>query len=132
MRLRANISRYRSVLPALAALATAVAVTPVPAQSESSRLLDLIASHDPRCGSVFVVNTQNQLLGLGRMEELNGGDSLLELFTGIPHAVQIRTRRPVTGLAANESLQGIDFRPATGVLYGLGRIGVDGAGQLYT
>lgn len=35
--------------------------------------------------------------------------------------------RPVTGLGVNESLRGIDFRPSTGQLYGLGS-----SGQLYT
>ncbi len=37
---------------------------------------------------------------------------------------------PVTGLAAGEQLIGIDRRPKTGVLYGVGRLGT--AGRLYT
>ena len=38
----------------------------------------------------------------------------------------------IAGLADGEMLIGIDFRPANGVLYGVGRIGSDPVGQLYT
>ncbi len=129
---RIGVRCRTSVLSAVLALVAAVTLsTPAAAQSGFSNLLDRFANQDPRCGRVFVVNSRNQLLGLGRLEDL-GNDPLFELFTGNPNAVPIRTRQPVTGLTAGETLLGIDFRPANGWLYGLGRIGSDTAGQLYT
>jgi Domain of unknown function (DUF4394) len=118
-----------SVLMALGASATVVA--PATAQSVPPNPFDRFVNRDPRCGMVFVVNTQNQLFGLGRVEDL-GNDPLLDQFVGNLNLVPIRTQRAVTGLAAGETLQGIDFRPANGLLYGLGRIGTASAGQLYT
>ena len=44
----------------------------------------------------------------------------------------LRSRVPIGGLASGESLIGVDFRPSTGVLYAVGRIGADAVGQLYT
>ena len=48
--------------------------------------------------------------------------------------LDIRTRKPITGLADGEFLVGVDFRPSNGLLYGVGRIGGDpmALGQLYT
>ncbi|MGH7333676.1 MAG: DUF4394 domain-containing protein [Candidatus Rokuibacteriota bacterium] len=129
---RFGVRRGTSALSTVLALAAAVTLAaPAAAQSGLSSLLDRFKDQNPRCGRVFVVTTQNQLLGLGRIEDL-GNDPLFELFTGTPNAVPIRTHRAVTGLAAGETLRGIDFRPANGLLYGLGRIGGDSAGQLYT
>jgi hypothetical protein len=119
------------VLSLLALATSATLVAPAAAQSGLSSLFAPFANQDPRCDRVFVVNAQNELLGLGRVEEL-GNDRLFELFTGIPNAVPVRTRLTVTGLAAGETLREIDFRPANGLLYGLGRIGNDSAGQLHT
>ena len=44
----------------------------------------------------------------------------------------IRDRTFISGLGDGETLVGIDFRPATGVLYAVGRIGGSSVGQLYT
>ena len=45
-------------------------------------------------------------------------NELISFNAGQP--AQVLTRLPLTGLQANERLAGIDFRPATGKLYGLG------------
>lgn len=88
------------------------------------------AAADSVCGTVFTVNTRNQLLSLGRTAELLDEDNLLSLLFG--DTVFVRSRRTIAGLADGETLLGIDFRPANGVLYGLGRIGTQTVGQLYT
>jgi len=56
---------------------------------------------------------------------LSGGNSLIRFTASNPGSVQTPT--PVTGLQGGDSLVGIDFRPATGDLYGLA-----GSGRLYT
>ncbi|MES2758562.1 MAG: DUF4394 domain-containing protein [Pseudomonadota bacterium] len=61
-------------------------------------------------GDVFVLTASNKLASFNR-------DS----------AATVRTNVAITGLAAGESLVGIDFRPADGVLYGVGS-----SGRLYT
>ena len=81
------------------------------------------------CGRVHLVNTQNELLLLARTADY------YESLSRRPVATQrtiIRARQAISGLASGESLVGIDFRPSTGVLYGIGRIGSDTNGQLYT
>lgn len=50
---------------------------------------------------------------------------LIKFNAGRPH--QVLERKPVSGLAAGESLMGIDYRVARGVLYAL-----SSAGRLYT
>jgi len=85
---------------------------------------------DSGCGRVYVVNTQNELLQLRRTAEIF--EAVAELFGGSQRTVAIRDRTFISGLADGETLVGIDFRPATGVLYGVGRIGESDAGQLYT
>jgi hypothetical protein len=85
---------------------------------------------DSVCGVVFTVNTRNQLMTLGRTQELLADNNLLSLFFG--DTVFVRSRRNIAGLAAGESLVGIDFRPFNGMLYGVGRIGTQAVGQLYT
>lgn len=52
-------------------------------------------------------------------------DQLITFDSAMPHMVT--EARFITGLAANESLVGMDYRPATGMLYGLGSMG-----NLYT
>ncbi len=89
-----------------------------------------MAAADSICGTVFAVNTGNQLLTLGRTAELLAEDSLVSLLFG--DRVPVRSRRDIKGLADGEMLLGIDFRPFNGVLYGLGRIGTQMVGQLYT
>lgn len=84
---------------------------------------------DSLCGPVYLVNTQNELLRLRRSAQLF--EILGDLFGGAGHQVQIRSRQAIAGLAGGETLIGSDFRPSTGVLYGVGRIG-SGPGQLYT
>lgn len=54
----------------------------------------------------------------------NSSGSLLRFDSSSPNLV---TSLSITGLQPAEALVGIDFRPATGVLYGLGN-----SGQLYT
>jgi hypothetical protein len=81
------------------------------------------------CGRVHLVNTQNELLLLARTADYY--ESLSRRPVSTPRAI-VRTRQAISGLAAGEVLVGIDFRPSTGVLYGIGRIGSDASGQLYT
>ncbi len=56
---------------------------------------------------------------------LTAGNSLVRISSGRPGTTTGRVA--ITGLAAGESLQGIDFRPANGQLFGLGS-----SGRLYT
>jgi uncharacterized repeat protein (TIGR01451 family) len=44
----------------------------------------------------------------------------------------IRTSVPITGIAVGQVLSGLDFRPATGELYGLGYNATSGEARLYT
>jgi Domain of unknown function (DUF4394) len=88
------------------------------------------ATSDSGCGRVYVVNTQNELLRLRSGAEIF--EAVAEFFGGSRRSVAVRDRAFVSGLADGETLVGIDFRPATGVLYGVGRVGGSGAGQLYT
>lgn len=53
-----------------------------------------------------------------------GGNTLFSFDTATPGAVS--GQRAITGLQGGETLYGIDFRPATAALYGLGT-----TGQLY-
>ena len=70
-----------------------------------------------RCGRVFAINQQNELLRLDADDD---------------ERVRIKSRRPIYGLTPGEILVGIDFRPANGQLYGLGTpSGGPGAAQLY-
>ena len=87
------------------------------------------AAAPPTCGRVHLVNTQNELLRLRRTAD--DYQELAERAKQGPR-VDIRFRTSISGLADGEVLVGIDFRPATGVLYGVGRIGNSGDGQLYT
>ncbi len=61
---------------------------------------------------------------------LTTNSNLLALDTDQPSVV--RRIMPVTGLAAGQLLSGLDFRPATGDLYGLGYNPTTGEGRLYT
>jgi hypothetical protein len=83
---------------------------------------------DSPCGQVYVVNTQNELVrlrtGAGELDRLG------RLNVGLG-TVGIRERMALSGLAGGETLVGVDFRPATGDLYAVGRIGADAVGQLY-
>ena len=56
---------------------------------------------------------------------INANNVLISFNSGTPNSVA--QARPVTGLAMGENLLGIDFRPATGELYG-----VSSAARLYT
>jgi hypothetical protein len=85
---------------------------------------------DATCGQVYLVNTQNELLRLRRTAQLF--ELLGELGVRRSNSVDVRSRVAIGGLASGEALIGIDFRPATGVLYGVGRIGTAPVGQLYT
>jgi hypothetical protein len=70
-----------------------------------------------RCGRVFAINPQNELLRLDAEAQTRGRDD-----DDDNERVRIKSRRPITGLTLGpgEILVGIDFRPATGQLYGLG------------
>jgi hypothetical protein len=83
---------------------------------------------DTPCGQVYLVNTQNELLRLKLSAQKL--DRFAQL-SGSVNTLLIRERMPIAGLASGEALIGIDFRPATGDLYGVGRIGADAVGQLY-
>jgi hypothetical protein len=88
------------------------------------------ATNDSGCGRVYVVNTQNELLRLRSSAEIF--EAIAEFLGGNRRSVSVRDRAFISGLADGETLVGIDFRPATGVLYGVGRVGGSDAGQLYT
>ena len=82
-----------------------------------------------RCGRVFAINPKNELLRLDAKAQTRGrGDD-----DDDHERVRIKSRLPIYGLTLGEILVGIDFRPATGQLYGLGTPGGGpGAAQLYT
>ena len=60
---------------------------------------------------------------------LDGGTSLVFVDSATPN-VAINTV-PITGLQAGEIISGIDYRPATGQLYGLGAASSQTSAQLY-
>jgi hypothetical protein len=79
-----------------------------------------------RCGRVFAINPQNELLRLDAKAQTRGRSD------DDDERVRIKSRLPIYGLTLGEILVGIDFRPATGQLYGLGTPGGGpGAAQLY-
>src|SRR4030095_6260086 len=80
-------------------------------------------------GRVYLANTQNELLRLRSTAEIF--EAVAE-FGGRSRSVAIRDRTFISGLADGDTLVGIDFRPATGVLYAVGRIGGRGDGSRYT
>jgi hypothetical protein len=84
---------------------------------------------DTACGQVYLVNAQNELMRLKLSAQRLARFAALG---GSVNTLLIRERTPIAGLASGEALIGIDFRPATGDLYGVGRIGADAVGQLYT
>ncbi|WP_435018062.1 DUF4394 domain-containing protein [Tundrisphaera sp. TA3] len=55
---------------------------------------------------------------------VTAGNTLIRFDTAAPSAIIATT--PITGLAQGDTLNGLDFRPSTGQLYGLGN------GRLYT
>jgi len=61
---------------------------------------------------------------------LNTNNFLLAFDDATPQI--IREAVPVTGITLNQSLVGLDFRPATGDLYALGYNSATGESQLYT
>jgi Domain of unknown function (DUF4394) len=80
-----------------------------------------------RCGRVFAINPQNELLRLDTEAQTRGRDD-----DDDNERVRIKSRQPIYGLTPGEILVGIDFRPANGQLYGLGTPGGGpGAAQLY-
>jgi hypothetical protein len=81
-----------------------------------------------RCGRVFAINPKNELLRLDAKAQTRGrGDD-----DDDHERVRIKSRLPIYGLTPGDQLVGIDFRPATGQLYGLGTPGGGpGPAQLY-
>ena len=81
-----------------------------------------------RCGRVFAINPKNELLRLDAKAQTRGkGDD-----DDDHERVRIKSRLPIYGLTPGDQLVGIDFRPATGQLYGLSTPGGGpGAAQLY-
>jgi Domain of unknown function (DUF4394) len=77
-----------------AVVAAALAVTAVAAQASSSKRPDR---------TLYATTDQNQLLRFNAR-----------------HPDKIRDIQSITGLPAGVTLRGIDFRPATGDLYGVG------------
>jgi hypothetical protein len=61
---------------------------------------------------------------------LDGSGLLLRFIDTLAPGVSLRTV-PVTGLLPGEHLEGIDYRPANGVLYGVGVVS-NGEARLYT
>lgn len=57
------------------------------------------------------------------------GTNLLSFDTATPATISATT--PITGLAANDTLVGIDYRPQNGTLYGLAQNSTTGGLQLY-
>ncbi len=85
-------------------------------------------SNKQRCGRVFAINAQNELLRLDAEAQTRGRDD----DDDDQERVKIKSRRPITGLTPGDQLVGIDFRPATGQLYGLSTPGGGpGSAQLY-
>jgi hypothetical protein len=66
---------------------------------------------------------------LSTIAALTASNQLLRFDDARPDTILATT--PITGLQAGDSVVGIDVRPATGQLYGLGRAS-DGTGRLYT
>ena len=81
-----------------------------------------------RCGRVFAINPKNELLRLDAKAQTRGrGDD-----DDDHERVRIKSRLPIYGLTPGDILVGIDFRPATGQLYGLSTPGGGpGSAQLY-
>src|SRR5688572_10287696 len=72
------------------------------------------------------------LMGAGRAEAfkiyaVDSSNNLLSFDSATPGTIQATV--PITGLQASETIEGIDFRPASGQLYALGKVG--SAGRLY-
>lgn len=76
-------------------------------------------------GSYQVLRGVSAELPVQRVFAVTSGNNLLSFNSARPDV--LLSKRAITGLAAGETLNGIDFRPATGVLYGLGS-----TGRLYT
>ena len=118
-----------------APLAVAFGIGAMPLTSEaqtSSRARDN-DSDKRRCGRVFAINPKNQLLRLDVEAQTRGrGDD-----DDDHKRVRIKSRLEIKGLTLGfgEILVGIDFRPATGQLYGLGLLptpgSAAGSAQLY-
>ena len=116
-------ARWRHRLGGVLMALVGVATLGVPGWSEAT---------NDQCGRVYLVNMDNELLTLQRPAQFfalrgaTGQDRNRRLAVG--------TRKSITGLADGELLVGIDFRPSDGLLYAVGRVGVDpmALGQLYT
>src|SRR5687767_13533098 len=80
------------------------------------------ASRLPAFASVEQLETRRLM---STVVALVGGRQLAYFDSGDPTAILARTT--IKGLAPRESLVGIDFRPADGLLYGVGD-----SGRLYT
>ena len=61
---------------------------------------------------------------------LTANNYIISFDSGMPGTV--RTHAPISGLAVGQVLVGIDSRPATGQLYGMGYNSANGETQLYT
>ena len=115
-----NSLRQGVVRVSAMAAVTGLAIGLLPAAAQAA---------DPSCGRVYLVNNQNELLTLRRKAPLL---AQIGAAGGSNQPVGLRSRQPIGGLAGGESFIGVDVRPSTGVLYGVGRIGADAVGQLYT
>jgi hypothetical protein len=116
-------ARWRPKLGSLLVALLGLSTLSVPSWSEAT------SNH---CGRVYLINADNELLQLRRSAELLAREGETERDRN--RRLDIRARKPITGLADGEFLVGIDFRPSDGMLYGVGRIGSDpmALGQLYT
>ncbi|MFD2719141.1 DUF4394 domain-containing protein [Hymenobacter monticola] len=86
----------------------------------------LLGAADAQAQTVYGLGTLTASVG----PFVNGQQGLVTIDAGTGFAPFINT--PITGVAAGQTLVGIDFRPATGQLYALGYNAATTAVQLYT
>jgi hypothetical protein len=122
MTLFTSSARRRSALGTFLMALVSLTVVGIPRGSEAAN----------ECGRVYLVNADHELLRLRRSRQILASEGQAERDRN--RRLEILRRTPITGLADGESLVGVDFRPSNGLLYGVGRIGLDptALGQLYT
>src|SRR5262245_1014658 len=109
------------------ALTFAIGAMVLTSEAQTSRRARDRDNDKRECGRVFAINAQNELLRLDAKAQTWGrGDD------DDQGRVRIKSRLPILGLTQGDQLIGIDFRPANGLLYGLGTPGGGpGSAQLY-
>lgn len=103
-------------------------LTPGGAAASSLYTINLQTGAATALGQIGGTETVRDIAVVARIETvyaINANNVLIAFNSGTPNSVA--QARPVTGLAMGENLVGIDFRPATGELYG-----VSSAARVYT